>query len=239
MERAETDEEGAVPTRHTASTTGTQTRMRLIEVGERLFARTGIDGTTTRQICREAGVHQDAIHYHFGTKDDLVGAILEADIQILDRHLEARLSDPKQRQEDPLVALAQAAVAANADMTAGERLGRYCMPFLASVLADPRLRPLALQRPSSWSDRMVDALTPLTPNLTRTERIYRVAVVGFLLVHAVGQNPKGGLIGEWMSTQASPPGEQMRSMLTDAIIGVLGGPSRGGEAPRNQHRNAR
>jgi AcrR family transcriptional regulator len=48
------------------------TKSRLLDVAEQLFSEHGISGTSVRSITTEAGVNQAAIHYHFGSKEELV-----------------------------------------------------------------------------------------------------------------------------------------------------------------------
>ena len=50
---------------------------RLLAVAERLFARDGIDAVSVRGITIAAKANIAAVHYHFGTKTDLVRAIVE------------------------------------------------------------------------------------------------------------------------------------------------------------------
>ncbi len=48
-----------------------------MDAAERLFAERGIDAVSLRTINAEAGYSVAALHYHFGTRDRLVGALLE------------------------------------------------------------------------------------------------------------------------------------------------------------------
>ena len=50
--------------------TGDTRELLLVSAGE-LFADLGYDGVSTRMIADKAGVKLSAIHYHFGTKDNL------------------------------------------------------------------------------------------------------------------------------------------------------------------------
>jgi AcrR family transcriptional regulator len=50
---------------------------RVLEVAIQLFARQGYNGTSIRQITREAGVNLGAVTYHFGGKRELYGQALE------------------------------------------------------------------------------------------------------------------------------------------------------------------
>ena len=54
------------------------TRAKLITVAERLFAEKGIEGVSLAEINRVARQrHSNACHYHFGSKDGLIQAILD------------------------------------------------------------------------------------------------------------------------------------------------------------------
>jgi AcrR family transcriptional regulator len=54
-----------------------QTRQRLLDVAERLFARRGLDAVSVRDITREARANLGAINYHFGTKRKLILAVFD------------------------------------------------------------------------------------------------------------------------------------------------------------------
>jgi AcrR family transcriptional regulator len=56
---------------------GAETRARLIEAALDVFGRLGLDGATTREIARRAGVNLAAIVYHFGGKEALHLAVAE------------------------------------------------------------------------------------------------------------------------------------------------------------------
>ena len=53
-----------------------ETRERILEEAEGLFGRQGYAGTSFRQITSQADVNLAAIHYHFGSKKALFGAVL-------------------------------------------------------------------------------------------------------------------------------------------------------------------
>jgi AcrR family transcriptional regulator len=52
------------------------TKERLLDAAERLFARKGFHCTSLRLITREAGVNLAAVNYHFGSKEELLTAVL-------------------------------------------------------------------------------------------------------------------------------------------------------------------
>ena len=64
----------------TAATSGASssasTRERLLDVAEALFAERGIGSTSLRKITSAAGVNLAAVHYHFGSKEGLLDAVI-------------------------------------------------------------------------------------------------------------------------------------------------------------------
>jgi AcrR family transcriptional regulator len=70
---------------------GEVTRERLLEVAFDQFVRHGFHGTSMRQIAAEAGVAVGGIYNHFGSKDDIFAAVLEANHPY--RVVEAALSE--------------------------------------------------------------------------------------------------------------------------------------------------
>jgi AcrR family transcriptional regulator len=53
------------------------TKEQIISVAERLFAERGFTGTTLRQVIGEADVNLAAVHYHFGSKEELFRAVVK------------------------------------------------------------------------------------------------------------------------------------------------------------------
>src|SRR6187402_2660623 len=67
------------------------TRVALLDAAERLFSQNGIEGTSVREIIREAGTNLGAINYHFGTKDRLALEVFARRIEPVNRDRIARL----------------------------------------------------------------------------------------------------------------------------------------------------
>ena len=53
------------------------THQKLLEAAARVFARCGLEGATTREIAREAGVNEVTLFRHFQSKDKLLSAVLQ------------------------------------------------------------------------------------------------------------------------------------------------------------------
>lgn len=56
---------------------GAETKARLIQCAGRLIADQGYDRTTSKDICRLAGVNMAAVNYHFGSREGLYQAVLD------------------------------------------------------------------------------------------------------------------------------------------------------------------
>lgn len=52
-------------------------KQRLLDAAEKLFAEKGFHATSLRQITTDAAVNLAAVNYHFGSKDGLIAAVLE------------------------------------------------------------------------------------------------------------------------------------------------------------------
>lgn len=54
-----------------------ETRAKILAATDELFGALGFDGTSTRDIAERSGVNKALIHYHFGSKDELLLALLD------------------------------------------------------------------------------------------------------------------------------------------------------------------
>jgi AcrR family transcriptional regulator len=65
------------------------THERLIAAATRVFARSGLEGATTREIAREAAVNEVTLFRHFRTKEKLIAAVLHSTFDEQDAALAA------------------------------------------------------------------------------------------------------------------------------------------------------
>ncbi|MBD0861621.1 TetR/AcrR family transcriptional regulator [Gordonia sp. zg691] len=171
---------GPIPQSHP-----TATRDALLTVAERLFLTEGYDRVSVRAICAAAQANPAAVHYHFGTKDDLTIALLESRLAPL--------------WADPL-----GAIDATGCSTA-QLVDVLVAPFV-ELQRDPtghlHLRLLSrfvLTRPTAnWSSRwfdlgpFADILTDAIPGLSATEARRRWALAfQLILLRFGGTEPLG------------------------------------------------
>jgi len=61
------------------------TRDIILDTAERRFAEEGFAATSLRAIIKEAGVNTAAVHYHFGSKEDLIQEVIARRVEPLNR----------------------------------------------------------------------------------------------------------------------------------------------------------
>jgi AcrR family transcriptional regulator len=54
----------------------TDTKQKILDAAERLIAENGYSATSLRQIIAEAGVNLASVHYHFGSKEELLNELV-------------------------------------------------------------------------------------------------------------------------------------------------------------------
>jgi AcrR family transcriptional regulator len=87
--------------------TGKERREQLLEIGRRLFAEKGFEGTSVEEIAATAQVSKPVVYEHFGGKEGLYAVVVDREIRILLDAITASLS----AAQHPRVLLEQAALA--------------------------------------------------------------------------------------------------------------------------------
>src|SRR5436305_9155666 len=68
------------------------TKQRILDSAERLFAEHGVEGASLRTITSDAQVNLAAIHYHYHSKEALLDAVLVRRLEPINRERLDRLS---------------------------------------------------------------------------------------------------------------------------------------------------
>jgi AcrR family transcriptional regulator len=89
----------------TAEQNDVGTRERIIDAAEALFAEKGFDLVSLRDITSQAGANVAAVNYHFGSKDNLISAVVERHcIPIIEGRMRM-LSEAEERHGENVVPL--------------------------------------------------------------------------------------------------------------------------------------
>jgi AcrR family transcriptional regulator len=68
------------------------TRTQILAHAARLFRDKGYAATTLRQIAEAAGIKAGSIYYHFGSKDEILGVVLDAGIEAVMTAVQSRIA---------------------------------------------------------------------------------------------------------------------------------------------------
>jgi AcrR family transcriptional regulator len=61
--------------------TGQERRNQLLDVGRKLFAERGLDGTSIEEIAARAGVSKPVVYEHFGGKEGLYAVVVDREVE--------------------------------------------------------------------------------------------------------------------------------------------------------------
>lgn len=155
---------------------GSITRQRILAAAEKLFSASGYDAIGMREITRAAGVNSAAVHYHFGSKEELFLELLRARAEPIARQRDQLLDELQQRGplvlEDVLTAFLKPAIFENPE----GNLQRSPFAELRARLVfhrEPSVRALLAEIFDASSKRYVDALIECLPELDRVDIYFR------------------------------------------------------------------
>ena len=114
----------------------TDTKQTILDAAEDLFAEQGYAATSLRQLTGKARVNLAAVHYHFGSKEDLAKAVLARRIEPINVERIARLDALPARRRTVRTAIRIEPV--------DERVGDRCSRF---VVAGELPQDIALLEP--------------------------------------------------------------------------------------------
>jgi AcrR family transcriptional regulator len=146
-----------------------ESRERILDTAEQLFSENGISGTSLRSLTRAAEVNLAAVHYYFGSKEQLLDAVIERRAAPVNaerlRALDALGQATARPELEALLAafIFPAVEALTIDAAEGQRLAR----LLARIEAQPPELVEALSRKhfGDVAARFVDAFAQALPHL--------------------------------------------------------------------------
>jgi AcrR family transcriptional regulator len=78
--------------------TGKERREQLLDVGRRLFAERGFEGTSVEEIAAKAGVSKPVVYEHFGGKEGLYAVVVDRETRFLQDQLSSALAEGNGRE---------------------------------------------------------------------------------------------------------------------------------------------
>ena len=167
-----------------------QTRDRLLDAAEALFAQQGLAGPSLRAITSAAHVNLAAVNYHFQSKEGLIAAVFERRIGPLNCERLALLDEAVAaagRQAPELEVILQAFLAPALRLRASREPGAvYFMRLLGRVFSDPNeIQVQVLRQFRPTAERFVEVLALALPDLPRPELLWRLHFLIGSLAHAI------------------------------------------------------
>lgn len=190
------------------------TKERLLDAAERLFAAEGLSRTSLRAITCEAGVNVAAVHYHFGSKDDLLGELLRRRIAPMNEERLAQLQAIESTAHAgplPLAAVLRAyiepAFRFRSEMSGHESLGR----LFGRLYSEPEeiLESTLREIFEDVARRFLSALSRALPELDPDELAWRFHFVVGGLVHTLLGRP---------DMHAPDAGETPEGLVIDRMV---------------------
>ncbi|WP_210583878.1 TetR/AcrR family transcriptional regulator [Streptomyces sp. GESEQ-35] len=198
------------------------TRELILTAAERLFAERGVYAVSNRQVSEAAGQGNNAaVGYHFGTKADLVRAIV--------RKHDGRIEEIRSRL--------LAGIGASTDVRdwvdclvrpVPEHLAALGSPtwyarFCAQVMTDPTLYEIMMEESLSSPSlrQIIDGLRRCLPDLPPDVRAERGDMARHLILHISAERERA------LAEQAPTPRANWNDAatgLTDAVVGIWRAP---------------
>jgi AcrR family transcriptional regulator len=192
------------------------TRERILVAAERLYAEHGVLAVSNRQISEAAGQgNNTAVGYHFGSRTELVRAIVRKHTGPIERLRGRRLDGDHAELRDWLGCLVYPTTEHLAELGAPTWFAR----FAAQVMTEPSLRPVATEE-TLTSPSLARTLTGLyrcLPGLPAEVRAERNDITRLVLMHAMAERERA------LADGVGTPGAGWRdtaAALTDALAGL-------------------
>lgn len=198
------------------------TRELILATAERLFAEHGVAAVSNRQISGAAGqANNSAVGYHFGTKEDLVLAIVRHHAPAIEQRRVERLvmTQGSTALRDWLACL----VLPHTDHFAALDSPSWYARFLAQAMTDPVLRRLVIDEAvASTSMRTItERLSELLPVLPEEVIEERGDMSRLLIVHVCAERERA--LEEGTATPR-PTWAATAVGLIDALLGLWQAP---------------
>jgi AcrR family transcriptional regulator len=196
---------------------GRDTRERVLDAAERLFATRGIDAVSVRDITDAAPANLAAVNYHFGSKHGLIVAIVQRRADQLGQRRSELLEELEGAGTVDLRSVIRAMVLPTAELVAADPSGQFYVSFLAALDDRPELMPV-LDVFDASTDRYLRVLARATPAMPEPVRVLRFAVAKYLAYRLLGQ--PHGAIQTWVQRHGGRIDDPVGSLI-DLVTGMF------------------
>lgn len=205
------------------------TKERILDAAERLFADHGFAATSLRAITSGAGVNLAAVHYHFGSKEALIQAVFERRIGPLNRRrleLLDRVEAACEGGLPPIRPIVEAFVGPALRMSQDPaRGGETFMRLLGHTYGEPseQIGAMFHDQFREVAARFQAALHRAIPRLSREDLFWRLMFMVGAMAHAMGGSRK--VIRAFLGEQQGPDVEELMERLVPFLVAGLDAPA--------------
>ncbi|MGG2461471.1 TetR/AcrR family transcriptional regulator [Streptomyces sp. RGM 3693] len=196
-----------------------QTREVIMAAAVRLFAEHGLAEVSSRQISEAAGQgNNTAVGYHFGTRNDLVRAIIRKHAEATERIRQRMLGEIGESND--VRGWVSCLVRPTSEHLATLGSPSWYARFAVQVMSDPVLRVIIEDEALTRAPlrQTLDGLGRCLPELPAHARAERAAMMRHLIMHTYAERERALAAG---TTPLQPAWEDTALALTDAIVGLL------------------
>ena len=193
------------------------TREAILTAAERLFAEHGVVAVSNRQISEAAGQgNNTAVGYHFGTKTDLVRAIVQRHMDDIERIRTRMVSEASGSAE--LRDWVSCLVRPNTEHMDTLGTPTHFARFSAQVMADPALREIMVEESLSAPSlaEALDGLKRCLPDLPAPVRAERFDMGRLLIVEMTAERERA------LAEGAPTPRQSWHDAATGLIDAIMG-----------------
>lgn len=163
----------------------TDTKQKILDAAERLIAEQGYSATSLRQIISEAGVNLASVHYHFGSKEELLDEVVMRKAQpVNEKRLErlARVMADAAPAPPPVEKVLEAFLMPMAQVATRNPqfvkvMGRIIAEGLLPTIVEKNFKPV--------SGRFIGAIRQALPELPEEEFQWRVQFMIGAMAHTM------------------------------------------------------
>ena len=195
-----------MPRKIALDATSADTKTRILDAGERLFVEHGFEATSLRSLTTSAGVNLAAVHYHFGSKEELFQAVLTRRLDPMNQEridllakVEREAAGRPLSCEKVLFAMLIPALRLARDE---ERGGKDFLRLVGRAYADPApfIRHFLSAQYAGMIGRYKEAFLKALPHLSRQELTWRLHFVMGALSYTLAGTDALKLFAEATST---------------------------------------
>ncbi len=203
------------------------TRERILDAAEKLFMQHGFEGSSMRMVTSEADVNLAAVNYHFGSKEELMQAVLRRRLEVINRErmrvldeAEAKAGDEPLKPSVIIDCFFGTLLRVAADQEAG---GGTFLRLLGRTITEPSnfIRTFMSAEYADVLERYKQAMFRSLPNVPKAEIVWRFHFMLGATSYAIAGTDTLRLVTDWQVDEGVV--EQDEHLLPRLMSFMLGG----------------